>query len=66
MVDNQNLLLDTNMIIAYFKGDESAKELLEKYTQWHLPVTVVGELLFGALNSGFPERNLNIYKEFIS
>ncbi|MEM6767688.1 MAG: type II toxin-antitoxin system VapC family toxin [Bacteroidota bacterium] len=58
------VVLDTNAIIHFFKGDRSIQELLKSFSTWYLPTTVVGELLFGAYNSTHVEKNLATYRSF--
>lgn len=45
------IALDTNVVIAYFKGEPLVKGKLLAFPEVYLPVPVVGELLFAAENS---------------
>jgi tRNA(fMet)-specific endonuclease VapC len=54
----KKIALDTNVAIALLNGDKKAMAQISKYTLIYLPVTVIGELLFGAKNSGRPQENL--------
>lgn len=51
------LLLDTNAVIAQFAGDEALAQLTDAADVF-LPCIVVGELIYGARESGRPEANL--------
>jgi len=59
------IALDTNVVIAYFKGEALVKEKLLALSKVYLPVPVVGELLFAAENSARRQENLVLYREFI-
>lgn len=61
----ERIILDTNVVIAYFKGASGLHEKLQAVPVWCLPVTVVGELLFGAYNSTKQEENLIRYHAFV-
>ena len=61
----ERIALDTNVVIGYFQGDTDLREKLQKIPVWCLPVTVVGELLFGAYNAAKQEENLIRYQAFI-
>ena len=62
----EEIALDTNVAIGLVKGDKSLSQKLIPIPNWFLPVSVVGELLYGAINSGKPEKNLAIYQNFIA
>lgn len=57
--------VDTNMAIEFIKGNQKVKDKLSKFNVTYLPITVVGELLFGAINSGKKEKKLLETKIFI-
>jgi tRNA(fMet)-specific endonuclease VapC len=59
------IALDTNVVIAYFKGEVQVKEKLLALSKVYLPVPVAGELLFAAENSARRQENLALYREFI-
>jgi tRNA(fMet)-specific endonuclease VapC len=50
-------LLDTNVVIDFFNGDGDITTQLGETSQIFLPVTVLGELYFGAAHSGRPQAN---------
>lgn len=52
------IALDTSAAIAALKGDASLVGKLQNIAQVVLPVTVIGELVYGALNSSHAEKNL--------
>ncbi|NTW31460.1 MAG: type II toxin-antitoxin system VapC family toxin [Bacteroidetes bacterium] len=60
------IALDTNIAIDILNGKEDILYKYEKYSTIHLPVTVCGELLFGAANSDNYKKNLTKYRGFIS
>lgn len=55
------LALDTNAVIAYREGIREVCSLIDGTDVIFLPVTVLGELLYGALNS----NNVNKNKEAV-
>jgi tRNA(fMet)-specific endonuclease VapC len=50
-------LLDTNIVIALFEGDETVVANLDLASEVFVPAVVLGELLFGAAKSGRPVEN---------
>ncbi len=52
------IAIDTNRAIAILNGDEAVKRSLELYLELSIPVPVLGELRFGALNSARAASNL--------
>jgi len=59
------IALDTNAAIALFNRERSVPEFLEKFEKLYMPITVCGELMFGARNSKLSARNEIRYKDFI-
>lgn len=59
------IVLDTDVSIKFLNGDKVIENFLSKYSEIYLPVIVVGELIFGALNSSHVEQNLARYKKLI-
>ena len=66
MVSMNTIALDTNIAIDILNGKKDILTKYEKYSTIHLPVTVCGELLFGAANSVNVKKNLANYRGFIS
>lgn len=62
---NGNLALDTNTAIAALNGEVAVVNKLQDVIQAFLPLPVVGELLFGALNSRHAETNLSRVQQLI-
>jgi len=58
--------IDTNIAIDLLNGDEKSLLFYDKFTSLYLPVTVCGELLYGAINSNNSKKNLIKYRGFIS
>ena len=61
----KQIALDTNVAIALLNNDKAVLAVLKKYDSICLPVTVCGELIFGAKNSGLSEKNEKKYFAFI-
>lgn len=59
-------LLDTNAVVALLNGDTTIQQKLTEPNTGLLPIIVVGELFFGAENSGRVEANLKRTSDFVS
>ena len=59
-------MLDTNVIIKYFSGDQSAKQLIDSYDNISISAIVVGELHYGAHKSAKKDSNLAMFSGFLS
>ncbi|MBO1351808.1 MAG: type II toxin-antitoxin system VapC family toxin [Hormoscilla sp. GUM202] len=62
---NGEIALDTSVAIRYLNGDRVVVEKVLALPTVVLPLTVVGELLFGAENSGRARQNIDRYLQFI-
>jgi tRNA(fMet)-specific endonuclease VapC len=62
----KRIALDTNTAIALLNGQEAVHKHLSTFDTICLPVTVCGELIFGAKNSGLSQKNEKKYLEFIN
>ena len=60
------IALDTNAAIAILNNQTGIYDLLDKYDNICLPVTVCGELIFGAKNSRLSAKNEKRYHQFIN
>ena len=58
------LALDTNAVIAYREGISEVCKLVDEADVIILPVTVIGELLYGALNSTKTKNNEKFVHKF--
>lgn len=61
----ERIALDTNIAIDILNGNEKTVETLSEFDLIYLPITVCGELLFGAKNSSRAEENEAKYQAFI-
>lgn len=59
------LALDTDVAIKFLNGDAAIDNFLSNYAEIYLPVIVVGELIYGALNSRHADQNLERHKRLI-
>ncbi len=57
-------ILDTNVIIRLMNGNESIRSAIYETTNIHIPVVVIGELLFGAEKSQKRDLNRKNYLDF--
>lgn len=57
-------LLDTNIIIALFNGDPGVEARLQASSEIFLSSVVLGELYYGAANSGRLRTNMARVEEF--
>ncbi len=55
---NGKFLLDTNIVIDIMEDDKSIVERIKNFEEVYIPVTVVGELYFGAFKSEKVEKNM--------
>ena len=61
----KHIAIDTNIAIALLNNQSNIYSTLNKYDIIYLPITVCGELLFGARNSQLSVKNTKRYFEFI-
>lgn len=60
------ILLDTNIVVAYFNGDEQVvSKVVDKINKITLPTLVIAELDYGAKASQNSTRNLAKLNQFI-
>jgi tRNA(fMet)-specific endonuclease VapC len=64
-VNGNNVALDTNQAIAVLNDTDDAGEWVGGYDAVILPVPVIGELRFGALNSTKVSQNLERIEGFV-
>ncbi len=55
---NGRFLLDTNILIGFFGQDSGIVDAVKKAREIFIPSIVIGELYYGAFNSGKPEQNI--------
>ncbi|MHC9539763.1 MAG: type II toxin-antitoxin system VapC family toxin [Vulcanimicrobiota bacterium] len=60
------LMLDTNIVISLFAGDERVEKLIGEAEFIVIPAIVLGELYYGAFNSRLKDQNLTRINEFVS
>lgn len=61
-----NYLLDTNIVIGLFTNDQKILNKLQSTGDLFLPSIVLGELIYGALNSKNQKDNLKRIEDFAS
>lgn len=64
-MSGDSVALDTNQAIAVLNNADDAAAWITGFRAIYLPVPVVGELLFGALNSRRPEENRVIVERLV-
>lgn len=55
MIDH--LVVDTNAVVEYLRLDRDYPPQLDETNEIHLPLTVIGELFYGASRSDRPEHH---------
>ncbi|MBO9632460.1 MAG: type II toxin-antitoxin system VapC family toxin [Chitinophagaceae bacterium] len=60
-----NVLLDTNVVIDLFKGDQQILAFLEKQQTVYIPSAVLGELYLGAYRSANEQKHLQQIASFL-
>ena len=59
-------LLDTNLVIALFQDDVAIKAAMNTASELFVSSTVVGELFWGAQNSGRRQQNIQRVIQFMT
>lgn len=61
-------LVDTNIIISFFRGKKTNIDFINKNIEQGLAVSIISyaELIHGAQKSARPQRNLNLIKQFFN
>lgn len=62
----ERLAVDTNAVIAYREGIDTVCALMEGADTIFLPAIVLGELLYGAVNSAQPQKNERAVRQFLT
>lgn len=62
----EKIAIDTNIVIDIFNNKKNIIDRLNEYQTIYLPVTVCGELLFGAKNSARSQENERKCIDFIN
>lgn len=62
---NHGLALDTNAYTALGRGDTIIAEYVAKTARIGLPITVLGEIYFGALNGTRAADNISLINRFL-
>lgn len=62
---NGRLAVDTNAVIAYREGIQDICTIIDNIDTLFLPVIVLGELIYGALNSSRSEQNEKVIKKLL-
>jgi tRNA(fMet)-specific endonuclease VapC len=62
---NGNVVLDTTVVVAHFRGDVSLTTQLQQANALYLPLTALGELYYGAYRSKNTAKNLAQIHEFV-
>ena len=63
---NGKYLVDTNVVIRLLRSDVRSVELFDNAEEISIPITVAGELFYGAQNSTRKQENLDIFNDFLS
>lgn len=58
-------LIDTNIVLALFAGDEAVMDRIEIVDEVFVPSPAIGELYYGALKSTRPRENMARINEFV-
>ena len=59
-------LLDTNIIVAWLNGEIAIADKIDNAKEIHIPIIVLGELYYGAMNSIQLKKNINEIQKAIS
>jgi len=61
-----SVLVDTNVVVAYFRGDQALYPRFVGATQLHLPWVVLGELHYGAQRAQRRQEQLACIRDLLS
>jgi tRNA(fMet)-specific endonuclease VapC len=61
-----SVLLDTNVVVGYFRQDPDLHKKIDQVGDVYLPLVVVGELFYGAYKSVHQTRMLAEVRAFLS
>ena len=59
-------LLDTNIIVAWLKGEKLVADKIDMAKEIYIPIIAIGELFYGALYSTRIEKNISDIKRITS
>jgi tRNA(fMet)-specific endonuclease VapC len=62
-MSGSRLILDTNIITAWLKGETNIADRIEKAATVYIPIVVLGELYYGAAHSTRVHKNIAIVKK---
>ncbi|MBI3950729.1 MAG: hypothetical protein HY314_09775 [Acidobacteria bacterium] len=65
-MNGSEIALDTNQAIAVLNDTGNVGQWVQTFANVHLPVPVVGELHFGALNSQRVSQNLRRVEQLVA
>jgi tRNA(fMet)-specific endonuclease VapC len=65
-MNGNDVALDTNQAVAVLNDSHAVIDWLNSFKLLFLPVPVIGELRFGALNSARSQENLNSIDQLLS
>ncbi len=57
--------LDTNIVSAHLRGDAAVGDQVRANTRLYLPVTVLGELYYGAYHTEHKDKQLHRVRSFL-
>jgi tRNA(fMet)-specific endonuclease VapC len=57
-------ILDSNVVVPFLNGDPELKEKFARHEELYIPIIVLGELYYEALNSSKKESNLEKIEGF--
>ncbi len=57
--------LDTNIVSAHLRGDVEVGARIKEHSRLYLPVTVMGELFYGAYHTEHREKQLQRVRSFL-
>jgi tRNA(fMet)-specific endonuclease VapC len=61
----KGIALDTNIVSAHLRGDEAVGSAIRAEPRLYMPVTVLGELYYGAYHTTHSEKQLHRVRSFL-
>jgi tRNA(fMet)-specific endonuclease VapC len=65
-MSGKDYLLDTNIVVAFFNGDPTIVQQVNRLSIVQLSSVVIGELYYGAFKSAKTQQNIERIRSFLS
>jgi tRNA(fMet)-specific endonuclease VapC len=66
LMTGNKFILDTNIVTAWLKGEEAIADKIDRAVGIYIPVTVIGELYYGAMYSARVQKNISSIQRLLA